>query len=154
MKDTNADKVEEVVDTVSFVGYKFINWLILHFGFDIAMIIKNLIILMSGILVGSILTFIGLVLLRQSISLDKNIEGVSVMHVKGQGKKWVYVHQPESVPKAIESLFGILFYFLTFKQIPIILSDNKRRNIFTWLTVLILGTVTLFGIMLAIRVVK
>lgn len=154
MNDSTSEKAEDIVDAVSFVGYKFINWLLVHYGFDVAMLIKNLIILGSGMIAGSILTFVGVVLLRNSISLDKNIEGVSVMHVKGKGKKWVYVHQPESVPKAIESLVGILFYYATFKRIPIILTDNKRRAVFTWLTMIILATVMIFGIGLAIRVVK
>lgn len=150
-----ADKVETIVDnTVSFVGYKFINWLILHFGFDTAMIIKNLIIYFAGGLTFSIITFIGLNYLRYKVKMVDNIKGVSMLHIKNDDKKHIYVQQPTSVSEAIESLFGIVFYFITFKRIPLILSNNKRRKFFTWLTILLMLAFLIFGTMLAIRVVK
>jgi hypothetical protein len=144
-----------LVSHIHFIGYKFIDWLVSITGYFDAMIIKNFIIFVSGGIAFSILTFIFLVWLRNRITFDEDIKGVSVLriHIKGKKRKHIYVHPPKTLTSAIETLFGLGFYFATFQTIPIILSDNKRRKALTHITILFLAFILLFGILLALRVV-
>jgi len=146
---------ETPVEGLRFIGYHFIDWLVITLGYDTAMIIKNMFIFVSG---GISFSLIFLFLIGFMSAMVKPVEdklnGVSVMSVKTKSSQQVYVGRPSTIAEAIETFFALLFYLITFKRIPIVLRDTVRRKVIIWVSFVIIVGLMIFGIMLTFRVVK
>lgn len=146
---------ETPVEGLRFVGYRFIDWLVITLGYDTAMIIKNMFIFVSG---GISFSLIFLFLIGFMSAMVKPVEeklnGVNVMSVKTKSSQQVYIGRPSTISEAIETFFALVFYLMTFKRVPIVLRDTLRRKVITWIAVVVILGLMIFGIMLTFRVVK
>lgn len=143
------------VEGLRFAGYHFIDWLVITLGYDTAMIIKNIFIFISGgISFSIVMLFIMGFMSSQVKPVEDKLNGVSVMSVKTSKTCQTYVGRPSTITEAIETFFALLFFYMTFRRVPVVLRDNVRRKVIAWGSILVLLGLMIFGIMLTFRVVK
>lgn len=130
-------------------------YIIQTFGYDTAMIIKNLIIFTSGGIAFSIIFLLVASWIHQNITIvEKRLDGISLLSIKDKnGKHHVYVSKSKSFTQALENIIGITFYLLSFKRIPIILANATRRNLIMLIVLFILLVVVLYGMLLTFKIV-
>jgi hypothetical protein len=143
------------VEGLRFIGYHFIDWLVLTLGYDMAMVIKNIFIFVSGgISFSIIMLFLVAFMSSQVKPVEDKLNGVNVMSVKTSKTCQIYIGRPTSISEAIETFFALLFFYMTLRRVPVVLRDNARRKVIAWGSVIVLFGLMIFGIMLTFRVVK
>ncbi|BAF60344.1 hypothetical protein PTH_2163 [Pelotomaculum thermopropionicum SI] len=127
-------------------------------GYRIAAITENIAVLLSGFILGAIITLFVLssviVNFKRNIGPLKKIEmgNISVIRLKNEGKETILIN-PDNIPELMDNLIDLALLKL-FPNKMIFLKNRRRANRIVWVAIGLALLFSLFGIGLAFHVIE